>query len=72
MRYIYGLRFRPFGIGTAPRGQIEVIEGKKIGRKRYYDFVIYDKQLSEEEVKKYELDFIGDEEANKIWSRKWL
>ena len=60
MRYIYGLRFRPFGIGTAPKGQNEVIAGKKIGRKRYYDFVVYDKKLSDEEVKKYELEFMGE------------
>lgn len=55
MTYIYGMRLRGFSPGAQPKGVKschEDITGK------YYDLLEYDRELTEKEVKDYELDFI--------------
>ena len=52
--YRYGMRLRGFSIGCQPMGgfigRIDDESGK------YYDIIIYNRPLSSEEIKNYELD----------------
>ena len=59
MKYIYGMRLRGFSLGTQPsKGLIEALNGKNINGYDYYNLLVYDRKLSEEELKNYELDFL--------------
>ena len=64
MMYKYGMRLRPFGIGCQPMdGYVdrEPYEGFTHSD-RYWDVIIYNRELSEKETEDYELDFMGVEE----------
>lgn len=54
MKYKYGMRCRPFGIGCQPKHAIDVEDGNK-AITGYYDIVIYDRELSEKEISDFEL-----------------
>ncbi len=54
MEYKYAMKYRPFGIGCQPKGFIRVNSSNKM-IDGYYSVVVYDRELSEEEVKQYEL-----------------
>lgn len=57
--YRYGMRLRGFSIGCQPKkGFIERTDDTS---GRYYDILAYDRQLTQEEVEAYELDYIGRE-----------
>lgn len=57
MMYKYGMRLRGFSIGCQPsKGWIETEDGDK----EYWNYLYYDRKLSEEEVRDYELDFLGE------------
>lgn len=52
--YRYGMRLRGFSIGCQPMdGFIGRIDDKS---GRYYDIIVYNRPLSSEEIKNYELD----------------
>lgn len=57
MQYAYGMRLRGFSIGCQPmRGweaRLDDFSGK------YYDILVYNRELSEREVEMYELDYLG-------------
>jgi len=55
-KYIYGMRLRGCSIGTQP-DRFEIIENTI--EDKYYDLLAYEKPLSDEELKEYELDYIG-------------
>lgn len=57
--YKYGLRLRGVSIGTQPKGFLyyETAGKSKTG---YWDFVYYEWKLSEDELKKYDMDFIEE------------
>lgn len=55
-KYIYGMRLRGCSIGTQPKG-FEIIENTI--EDKYYDLLAYKEPLSDEEIEKYELDYIG-------------
>lgn len=57
-RYRYGMRLRGYSIGCQPRG---VIDRKDDPTGRYYDIIIYDRELTDREVEAYELDCLGEE-----------
>lgn len=58
--YIYGMRLRPFGIGCQPmEGYIERRDAET--GSRYWDRVVYDRRLTDEEISHYSLDFLGKE-----------
>lgn len=57
--YYYGMRLRGFSIGCQPKEGFVDREDDESGR--YYDILIYDRQLTDKELKDYELDFIGRE-----------
>ena len=57
--YRYGMRLRGFSIGCQPKDGFLDREDDESGR--YYDILVYDRELSDQEVEAYELDFIGRE-----------
>lgn len=64
MMFIYGMRCRPFSIGTFPKkgfkraGSHEMLTNLDV-KDRYYDVLVYNRKLSNEELYEYELDYIG-------------
>jgi len=57
MRYSYGMRLRGFSIGCQPmNGFIEAVEDTS---NKYWNIIIYDRQLTEEEENHYSLDYLG-------------
>lgn len=63
MRYFYGMRLRGFSPGCQPSdGFLEVVdEHDFVGLKRssgYWDLIVYNRKLSDDELGEYELDYI--------------
>lgn len=64
MMFIYGMRSRPFSIGTFPKegfkraGSHEMLTNLDV-KDRYYDVLVYNRKLTGEELYEYELDYIG-------------
>lgn len=56
----YGMRLRGFSIGCQPREGLIRREDDPSGR--YYDILIYNRILTDQELKDYELDHIGPAE----------
>lgn len=55
--YEYGMRLRPFSIGCQPmEGLIDVKPETTTGRKHYWNVLVYKRELTETELKDYELD----------------
>lgn len=57
MMYLYGMRLRGFSIGCQPMHGLVDRQDDATGR--YHDILVYDRELTEKELKDYELDFIG-------------
>lgn len=57
--YYYGMRLRGFSIGCQPKnGLVSVIDGEAIKSTRYYSILVYDRELTPEEIRGYELEEI--------------
>lgn len=56
MRYIYGMRLRGFSPGCQPMKGLLETEDDYSGK--YWDLLVYDRALTDEELRKYELDYI--------------
>lgn len=57
MAYKYGMRLRGFSLGCQPmKGFID----REDGGSKYWDILVYDRKLTEEEVRDYELDYIEE------------
>lgn len=56
----YGMRLRGFSIGCQPKEGLIRREDDPTGR--YYDILIYNRNLTDQELKDYELDHIGPAE----------
>lgn len=63
MLYIYGMRLRGFSIGTFPK--CGFVEQRDSDNPKYYDYIVYDRRLTIEELQDYELDFIEEVEVEK-------
>lgn len=55
MKYFYGMRLRGCSIGCQPNGFIDRLDDPT---GKYYDILIYDRQLTQEELWAYELDYL--------------
>lgn len=56
--YIYGMRLRPFGIGCQPKdGFLRRMDDVEL---KYWDIIIYDRELTEKEMFYYDLDYLGE------------
>lgn len=53
----YGMRLRGFSIGCQPREGF--IERQDDPTGRYWDILIYGRKLTADEVREYELDYLG-------------
>lgn len=58
--FYYGMRLRPFSIGAQPKGVIrrEDAEPYNTAEQKYYDVIVYDRELTAEERWRYELDLV--------------
>lgn len=59
MKYVYGMRLRGFSIGCQPMEGLQERRDDITGK--YYDLLVYDRKLSEDELRAYELDFIQED-----------
>lgn len=57
MMYKYGMRLRGFSPMCQPMNGLLDAEDDKEGR--YYSILLYDRKLTDKEIKDYELDYIG-------------
>lgn len=58
MLYIYGMRLRGFSPSCQPmEGLVDHFVDITF---KYYDILVYNRKLSEDELDQYELDYIGD------------
>lgn len=53
--YIYGMRCRGRGFGCQPKDFIDVYSDKN---NKYFDILVYDRELTKKELLDYNLDFI--------------
>lgn len=60
MYYLYGMRVRGCSIGTQPKEGF--CERRDDENEKYWDIIVYDRELSEEECHYYSLDFIKKED----------
>lgn len=60
-RYVYGMRLRGFSPGCQPKQGL--IERRDDLKGKYYDLLVYDRVLTTEETKSYELDYVDKEET---------
>lgn len=60
MRYVYGMRLRPYSIGCQPReGLVRANPHEAyFNRRRYWSVLTYDRPLTDYELENYDLDFI--------------
>lgn len=71
--YIYGMRLRPYSPGCQPKSGLLGLSRKKIkSNKDYYNILIYDRELTEDELKNYELDFINSKRILKEELTEWI
>ena len=59
--YIYGMRLRGFGPWCQPKeGLVRRMEDSEMGfyRHRYHDMLVYSRELTDKEVREYELDYL--------------
>ena len=59
MQYRYGMRLRGFSPGCQPMSGLDHREDDKTGR--YHDILVYNRPLTAEEVRDYELDNLDNE-----------
>ena len=57
-RTMYGMKHRGFSPGCQPKDGLVRREDDATGQ--YFDVLIYNRELSESEIKNYELEFIGE------------
>lgn len=55
--FLYGMRLRGFSPGCQPKDGFVERQDDVTGK--YHDILVYDRELTEDELKNYELDFIG-------------
>ena len=55
-QYFYGMRLRGCSPGAQPKG---FIERRDDPLERYHDILAYPRQLTDDELRDYELDFLG-------------
>lgn len=57
MMFLYGMRLRGFSPGCQPKDGLVERQDDVTGK--YYDILVYNRELTEDELENYELDFIG-------------
>lgn len=62
MAYVYGMRLRGFSPGCQPKEGL--LRRKDDTTGRYYDLLVYNRELTDRELADYELDNLGRENEN--------
>lgn len=60
MKYMYGMRLRGFSPGCQPSGVINRLDDPT---RKYWDILVYERKLTEQEIKNYDLDELGTAKA---------
>lgn len=60
MTYKYGMRLRPIGLGCQP-GRWCKFEDSDKAQTGYWTYVWYKFKLTDEELKQYDMDYLGEE-----------
>lgn len=60
--YVYGMRLRGFSPGCQPKNGLIRREDSEISR--YWDYCVYDRELTEEECNHYSLDLLDIRKIN--------
>lgn len=61
MEFLYGMKMRGFSPGCQPKRGLKERLDDTTGK--YWDILIYDRQLTADEVISYELEFVGVRES---------
>lgn len=56
--YKYGMRLRGFSLGCQPMEHLHGV--RESDGKPYYSILFYSQKLTEEDLRKYELDYLGE------------
>lgn len=67
--YKYGMRLRGFAPGCQPMdGLVEAQEGRCMGdsRMRYHNILLYNRKLTEDEIRDYELDDLNEVQRSNL------
>lgn len=67
MKYAYGMRARGFSIGCQPMDGF--YERHDSGSPKYYDILLYNRKLTESEMRDYQLDYLGERYKIKLTKR---
>lgn len=60
--YAYGMKLRGYSLGAQPRGAVERIDDPT---GKYYDIVVYNDPLTTDQIRGYDLEYVGKVQ------RKW-
>lgn len=55
--YVYGMRLRGFAPLCQPKNGLVSAEN---GDRKYWNYLVYNRKLTDKECKDYELDYIGE------------
>lgn len=59
-KHLYAMKLKSFSVGIIPReGLIRAFIDDKIADSKIYSLVVYNRELSEEAIKEYELEYLG-------------
>lgn len=61
MLYVYGMRLRPFGVGSQPMDGLQEVKAADKAKTGYWSRLKYIRELTDKELIEYELDFLGEE-----------
>lgn len=57
MMYVYGMKERGCSLGTQPKDGLDSFT--ESADPKYYDILYYTRELTKEEIRDYELDYLG-------------
>ena len=60
--YLYGMRLRGYAPGCQPK---EGLVNVYYGNSQYHNLISYNRRLTKEEMKQYELDYINETEVRR-------
>lgn len=56
----YGMRRRAFGYGNQPQTGFYLVDRNMDIFRKYFDILVYQRRLTEDECNVFELDFLGE------------
>lgn len=59
-KYLYAMKLKSFSVGEIPiKGLLRAFVDDKIADSKIYSLLLYDRELSQESLEHYELEYIG-------------